>query len=215
MPYKLKTFTDTESYWKAITAVFAKSKAKQDKENPFTLVASGGSAVQLFDQDLDLSDTKIFIADERFVPENNPDSNAKALREKNLGEKLVSWNTDYFDDAASCARVYQEYLPKSFDLMILGVGPDGHTASLFPHIEALDEKKQRCVATETEVFSVKERVSMSFSTISTAKKIMILMMGKGKRKILEKITNPETDFHDYPARRILDFKQVEIYFLDQ
>lgn len=214
MTCKLQTFTDTDTFWNAILKSYNRSKSSIDKDQIFNLVASGGSAAQIFDQNLDLSYTEVFIADERFVPEDHDDSNAKLLRSKSLGKKLIAWDTQEFDSAEECAKSYALKLPKSFDCTILGIGPDGHTASLFPNIPELDILNKKCIHTKTREFAIEDRLSMTFSTLETSKKIMILMMGKGKKEILDKITDEKSDFHDYPARRILDFKNVEIYFLD-
>lgn len=207
MNFNLHEISDEDFFWHQLKSDFKKI-------SPKTIAASGGSAAKLFDQGLDLTQSDIWIADERFVSESHQDSNAKLLRSKNIPEnQLHTWKPGNFKMPQACAESYTSNLPNQFDLTILGVGPDGHTASLFPYGAWLDDASSRCIATQTTEFAIKERLSMSLSEIEKSKNIWILMMGAGKKDILKKIMNPDSDFHDLPARKVLDFG-AEIYFLN-
>lgn len=92
------------------------------------------------------------------------------------------------------------------------MGPDGHTASLFPQGDWL-ESTDKCVLSFTDEFAVQERISLSFKQIEQSQHIWILLIGKDKKNIFDKISNEKTDYHDFPARKILDFSPT-VYYLN-
>lgn len=213
---KIKKFDNAEKFWTEALEVVMQAHSERDQG--FRLAMSGGSAANLLAQlqthNFDWSGTTLFQVDERFVPTDHPDSNARLLNEK-LGKAEVK--TQYFpilESREASLKVYQKQLQPDqdgylFDLTVLGVGSDGHTASLFPHTSAL-ESAEVVVATETDVFAVRERLSLGFAAIAQSRHILVLMMGAGKAEILEKIQDPATDYKDCPARKILELPQAKI-----
>ncbi len=248
---KIKIFTDEEKFWKEIISDFRKI-------SPKNILASGGSSAGIFDflkkSDFYLKNSeikninschsredgnpdqkysKIFLADERFVPETHKNSNAKLIREKlirchsredgnpdqnksikNISEIFISCQPENFKTPELCAQNYAEKLPENFDIAILGVGPDGHTCSLFPNAKSLEEKNLKYLATQTEIFDIKDRITVSFPVLESAKNIFIIMKGKNKKEILEKISQKNIDFHQFPAKKVFDFPQTKIFFGD-
>lgn len=215
MHEKLKTFTDQEAYWEAVMSQY--KKAKSSSSDGFRLCASGGSSAQIFDQDIDLVETQIWIADERYVSPEHEDSNLKLLIEKVHSRAAIrSWGTDRWD-REMCAERYTDKLIEDeegyiFDLTILGIGPDGHTASLFPGSNALVSQDLTALS-QTDVFAVEERLSLTFKAIEKSRHVMVLAMGGNKQEILDLMLDGSQDFKSVPARKLLDFN-TSIYFLD-
>ena len=230
LSYCLQTFDDAQIFWARIQSdftdlqknVLSRSTAQVPGNHspPFYLAASGGSASRFFEK-IHFSPqllTRVFLVDERFVPPEHPYSNAGLLQRLIIENKhsqlvLQSWHTEQYSDRAQCARDYALQLPTQFHLTLLGVGPDGHTASLFPQGKWL-EQEEDCVLSQTENFDTRERLGFSFQRIARSEHIWILMMGHNKKEILQKISHIDTDFHDYPARKALTMG-CRIYFLNQ
>lgn len=158
---------------------------------------------------------EIYMVDERFVPLEHPDSNCLMVKQalKNVKARLHGFF--YFDTNLSpkkCAEDYEEKIKgKIFDLVILGIGPDGHTASLFPDSEALKEKNPVAL-TETESFKVKKRITLTFPPILKSKKILVLLKGIEKAAILKKLADPKVKTKEFPAKQLLKHPDLQVYF---
>lgn len=188
---------------------------------PERLAMSGGSAADFLDHVFVPDTAEIFLADERCVPSSDKDSNARLIRTK-LKEKNFVDRLDFYKagmSAAECAAEYELQLKTDqaylFDLVVLGVGPDGHTASLFPGAGALEVADQLTVATQAPpAFAVKDRLSLTFCALKKAKTVLVLLQGKEKKEIFETITNPKVDKQEFPAGELLDWDNVHIFWLD-
>ena len=180
----------------------------------FSVALSGGSTPKAIYQELakikDFDWTKVFLfwSDERAVPPDSKESNYNMAIEY-FGKLPIPKHQIFRMKAESeiekNAKDYEEkihhYLGKDlFDLVMLGVGEDGHTASLFPHTQALQEEKLLVVANDVPQKQTK-RMTLTFRCINESKHIAIYALGKSKKEILDKVLNaPIISF--YPASRI-------------
>jgi 6-phosphogluconolactonase len=178
----------------------------------FTIALSGGSTPApvyraMAASGFDWSDSKVFVVDERFVPSTSDDSNHKLIRKNfETSAQYYFWNTDAAASFAESAAEYETVLKKELinplDVCILGIGPDGHTASLFPGSTALAEQNRITVATTTKQFAVRERLTMTFPVILAAKKIVILMRGASKKPMIDELLSGNKSVAEFPAIKL-------------
>jgi 6-phosphogluconolactonase len=169
-----------------------------------TLAVSGGHAPwRMFEllgaRDLDWSQVTMFQVDERIAPDGDPDRNLTHLRESLPPEALERVRpmpvTDPDPDTA--AERYAAELPKTLDLVHLGLGPDGHTASLIPGDPVL-EVRDRLVATTGE-YQGRRRMTLTYPALEAARKILWLITGADKVDALSKLRAGDESI---PAGRI-------------
>jgi 6-phosphogluconolactonase len=175
----------------------------------------------LSDSNLDLSKVSFYQGDERYIPKNSELSNYRLISEslfKNKDKEVKDFF--YFDTnlrKEECLKDYTNKLnlipTKKFDLTILGIGPDGHIASLFPNSTALDEYEKLCMSTYTEFFDVRDRLSISIKMILESKKIMVLLNGERKRCVLDELEKGTKSYNDFPAKILKEHLNVDVLFL--
>lgn len=200
----------------------------------FNLVLSGGSspeklyellASKTYKNKIDWKHTYFFFGDERFVPENDSQRNSlmakKALFDplKIADSNIFSVNTS--DSPEDAAKKYEESItthfqnkPVEFDFILLGLGDNAHTASLFPNTSVLNETD----ATVKSVF-VKEvdmyRITMTAPLINQAKHIAFLVFGKNKSEaVFNVLENKTGSANEFPARLINSNEKKVQWFLD-
>lgn len=177
---------------------------------------------------MDWTKLDVFWGDERCVPPDSKDSNYKnamdALFSKvpvprsNLHRILGESAT-----AQEAAKAYEQVLklhfrferpfPK-FDLMVLGVGEDGHTASLFPNTSALDEEEKWVVSHHVQNLP-QDRVTLTFPVINNASRILVLCTGIKKATVLRDVFWPEAPQSRYPIQRVKPTQGEIIWLLDR
>jgi len=173
---------------------------KISKENPNAKIAlSGGSTPTTIYKKLAKLDleAKFYQVDERCVSPTDKDSNQKMIR-----ETLVPKNFHAFDTSIpieDSLKKYEENLPEQFDLIILGIGSDGHTASLFPDSP---DFKDPLAHTQTSEFSIKNRLTITFPTILKAKTLLVLLKGQNKQIAISK----------FPANKLQSHPEITIHF---
>lgn len=162
---------------------------------------------------------EFYQVDERYVPVTNPASNQKMIREaliSPLGEKIKFFCFDTTlsleESVARYGQIIEKTSPDFFDLVILGIGSDGHIASLFPHSDALREMSQFSIHTMTDVFDVRDRLTLTLPPILKSRNILVLMKGAEKKSILEKFQDSGISFEDFPAKKLLEQPATTIYF---
>jgi 6-phosphogluconolactonase len=156
-----------------------------------------------------------FMGDDRFVPEDDPHSNMGMARRLFLDKVSVPRShvhaipTDA-NDPEGAANLYQDTLRKFygaerldpawplFDLVLMGVGPDGHTASLFPGSRALEERGRWVVGVDKAGMEpLVPRVTLTFPALALTREMLFIVDGSGKRDILRRVFSGE----DLPAAR--------------
>jgi 6-phosphogluconolactonase len=157
----------------------------------FTFAVSGGHTPwamfdQLADKDVPWERVVLYQVDERIAPAADPDRNLTHLRES-LGEtpaKVIAMpvNDPYQTDAASR---YGALLPERFDLVHLGLGPDGHTASLVPGDPILDMTDHLVAITRT--YQGRQRMTLTYLALARADQILWLVTGDDKKAPLTKL----------------------------
>jgi 6-phosphogluconolactonase len=107
-----------------------------------------------------------------------------------------------------------ELAPDGFDLAILGIGKDGHFASIFPGFTQW-ETENKTVVTETTENEVMERLSISPKYLLKAKRILVLLAGEDKSPILEKLADENLSKENFPAKFLLQHPNLEIIFSEE
>ena len=180
----------------------------------FTMVLSGGpTAEACYERTaalpagaVDWSLVDVFMGDERVVPADDPDANQRLVREAlvdKVGCTFTPMPTDGDPDA--CAAAYQKVLAgvlagPGFDLVHLGMGPDGHTASLFLGAPTLDAPPDQLVAATTDPNgrNPHPRLTLTLGAIDRARLAVFTVAGASKREAVARLLSGE----DLPAARV-------------
>ncbi len=189
----------------------------------FTLLASNARS------SLNWERSFFFWSDERHVPPDNPDSNYRMAQEAMLSKVPVP-NGNVFrvpaenPDAAAAALSYEQTLRKffsagdgeipRFDLILLGMGPDGHTASLFPGTAALGEEKRLVVANWVEKLNT-SRITFTLPLLNAARCVAFLVSGGDKAEVLRTVLQSDAPGEQYPAKLVQPENGKLIWFLDR
>jgi len=200
--------------------------------NKFMVALSGGSTpkimfrklIEQFSSAIEWDKICFFWSDERYVPIDHADSNAgmamhylfKPLNIKSENIHFVQTELDSPTEAATLyentirEKVYLSLDIPRFDLILLGLGDDGHTASLFPGTDALREKQK--MVSENWIPKLKKwRITFTFSLLNSAKNIIFLISGENKSAVIDEIVN---NIKDYPATHVKPVNGEVTWMLD-
>ena len=168
----------------------------------------------------------LFWSDERCVPADDPRSNYRMARETLISQVPIPAENVHpmptnLSSPEECARAYETELlkffgsePPAFDVQLLGIGDEGHTASLFPGSPALGEKV-RWVAAVRVAAEPPQRITLTPVVLNKGRNTLFLVAGEGKRAILSAIRDePASQPSQYPAARIHPAREP-VWFLDQ
>ena len=199
----------------------------------FAVALSGGSTPrQLFAElakdkwqtELDWSNVLIFWGDERFVPASDEQSNQKMAREALLDHVPIPpeniFPIPFLATPEASAAQYEADLNRvfaglpQFDLIFLGLGTDGHTASLFPGSAALREK-QRWVCSAKPKVSGPERITLTYPVLNHARLLCFLVTGREKAEMVKTIWEDSPGGEEFPAQRIRPTAGAVLWILDQ
>ncbi len=188
-----------------------------------TIALSGGSTPKaiyalLAKQPVDFSNVTFYEVDERYVPRDHPNSNFKMINTA-LGLPLQGKAKGFvaFDTSlpiADCVSDYEQKLQQipnqTFDLCILGMGPDGHIASLFPSSAALSETRRLTAHTTTDRFARRDRLTITLPMILASRKLLLLLRGADKQPILDALLHGSQTTTELPAKAILRHPDLTI-----
>lgn len=211
-------------------------KEFSSSEKQITVALSGGTTPKsLFDYwsslpegEIDWAKIKFFWGDERCVHPEDSESNFKMTKE-HLFDNIDIPKDNIFrirgeNNPAEEAKRYSEVLNSEleqqngapvFDIVILGMGDDGHTASIFPHEIELWNNDNNCV-TATHPISGQIRISLTGKIINAAKNVVFLVTGKNKaEKVKEVIEQPQLAEKKYPAALVQPDSDNLYWYLDE
>ncbi|MEM9116357.1 MAG: 6-phosphogluconolactonase [Cyanobacteria bacterium P01_F01_bin.56] len=165
------------------------------------------------------SNLHIYWGDERYVPIDHPDSNAGMAKAAWLDQVPIPTTQihimpTHFADPAAAADAYEALLKDSlgaqptFDIVLLGMGDDGHTLSLFPHTTAVNVS-DRLVTVGTK--GSDPRITLTAPLVNQSRCVMFLVSGSNKQTALTEVFAPESDDRAFPSRKIRP--QGELWWL--
>jgi 6-phosphogluconolactonase len=209
------------------------AEAAVQERGRFSVALSGGntprsvySLLASEHKELPWNRIHVFFGDERHVPPDDPDSNFRMASESLLSRvPIPETNVHRIHaelDAEVAAAGYEQELvdffdlrnhdwPR-FDLIFLGLGEDGHTASLFPGSKALTETSRRATANWVEKFKT-FRITLTFPVLNHAAEVVFLASGAGKAQILSEVLRPGA--RKFPAQSVQPENGRLLWLLDQ
>ncbi len=228
---EVKKYQDKQAVAEAFSHYFAQVVA----DHPvFHVALSGGSTPKLifdvlaseYGTKIDWSNIHFYWGDERCVPPSDEQSNYKmtvdhlfskiAVPKENIHRVLGE--NDPLGEAMRYANLLEINLDRvagvpQFDMVLLGMGDDGHTASIFPHEIQLWNSDDHCVVA-THPDSGQKRVSINGAVINTAKEVVFLVTGSAKEEKVKTILNKESGFEVFPAALVAPSSGNLVWFMD-
>ncbi len=208
------------------------------KTGQFTVALAGGSTPKIlyqllttdeFKDQIDWHKVFFFFGDERDVSPMSDRSNFRMANENMLKSlkipktNILRWQTEIID-ADGVAIAYEKTLMRFFelslgklpvfDLVLLGMGEDGHTASLFPQTTALKETTRLAVSTFVEKLDA-NRLTMTFPVINNATNILFLICGANKAESLKEVLEGEENPDKFPAQIIAPVSGKLLWVIDE
>lgn len=229
----IRIFDDLDTLYTEAADLFADLSEKSIRENGrFAVALSGGSspkaifkllATEQYAERIDWSKIYFFWVDERWVPLNDEKSNAKMTYEALLDKVPVSKDHIFpmYKEGVLpevYAKEYEEYIRNIlgdegvFDFILLGMGDDGHTASLFPGEEVLHEKEKWVSAYYLKPQEM-YRITLTEPIINKAEHILAVAFGESKKHALNEIMNGEYQPELYPMQ-LIEKKENFLFFTD-
>jgi 6-phosphogluconolactonase len=200
----------------------------------FRVALSGGTTpMRLFDtlataryrSRVDWMKTRVFFVDERCVPPSHERSNYRLAKEHLLGPLRVP-SANVFrmkgeDEPRRAAAAYEKVLREEFggrtprfDLVLLGLGPDGHTASLFPGTPALAEKT-RWVVSNPSPTPGERRLTLTLPVLNAGRRVLFLVAGADKASVVATLLIKKPGYRKLPASRVRPPRGSLVWILDE
>ncbi|KAK9882387.1 hypothetical protein WA026_020910 [Henosepilachna vigintioctopunctata] len=216
-------------FQKTINLIENVAKESIAKDNIFKIGLSGGSVATFLTIGIpkiktDFTKWKLFFCDERNVPEDSNDSTYGFYKSALIGTSKLT--EDHFirikqgvsakEAAADYTEQLKRYFPgetvPKFHLLLLGMGPDGHTCSLFPNHPLLEETDEWIAAITDSPKPPSERITMTFKVVNNSKNCVFVVCGKEKAGIVKRILHNKEDL---PASRVNPTSGEVYWMLDE
>jgi 6-phosphogluconolactonase len=218
----------------AAEEVARRSRAAVEERNAFCIALSGGNtprrlyetlAQPPYSDGISWSAWQVFFSDERFVPPDSGDSNYHMADQALLSHvpipkrqihRVATENVTPQESAANYAeglrRIFQVGLDTVpiFDVILLGLGPDGHTASLFPDTDALEENDELVVANFVQKLDT-WRITFTYPLINASREVLFLAEGQGKAEMASRALGGDLEL---PAARVSPRGEL-VWLLDE
>jgi len=235
---ELRVVADLEELERAGAGEMARLARKAGPKRPFAVALSGGRTPRGMYARLTLDPYRnlvpwpalhLFFGDERQVPPDHPDSNYRMVRESLLARAPVPPGNVHRipaenPDAGAAARDYETVLSSffrlkegqmpRFDLVLLGLGADGHVASLFPGNEALRETSRLVAAPWIEPLKA-HRITLTPPVIRNAAAVLVLASGEEKAPALRRALADQGSVEDCPARLLNEARGTVVFIADR
>ena len=229
--------TPQELFEAAAEVVVHTAKDAVEQRGRFTIALSGGSTPKsLFNLLATNARTVLpwdrmffFWGDERHVPPTDPESNYRMAEEAMLSKIPVAAGNVFRipaenPDASAAADAYEQTLRKFFqlgpgevpifDLILLGMGPDGHTASLFPGSAGLQEKTRLVIANWVDKLKT-SRLTLTLPVLNAARCVAFLVSGTDKAAVLKTVLEEDAPAEQYPSKLIRPNNGKLIWLVDR
>jgi 6-phosphogluconolactonase len=194
----------------------------------FSVALSGGSTPKAIFQKLatppytsliDWAKVLVFWSDERSVSPDNPDSNYKMALDNGLKELILPHNTfrmkaekNIEENAKEYEKLIKDKLGANhFDLVMLGMGDDGHTASLFPGTKGLTVENRLVIANHIPQKST-TRMTLTFDCINQSQNINLYVLGANKKQMVKEVL---LENKDYPSNHVGSHQHKALWILDK
>jgi 6-phosphogluconolactonase len=236
MTHSIHTHPTAEATAQAVAELlYVSAKTNSQLSKPLNVALSGGSTPKLlftilateYKELMPWSTLRLFWVDERCVPPEHEESNfgmtytslLKAVSIPEINIFRMQGEDDPFLEANRYQDLLSRTLPISngfpqFDVILLGMGDDGHTASIFPNDMSL-LTSSRAVAVGVHPLTGQQRITLTGPTICQALQVVFLVTGENKAKLLSQIFSKETVSELYPAAHVHSVHGVAEFYLDQ
>ena len=240
-PPILRVFPDAESVSRAAAEEFVRRASDAvAARGRFTVALSGGSTPKRLYEllvgpalrgQVDWGRVEVFWGDERCVPPDDAESNYHMAQEALLARlpippERVHRMQGERPDRDATARDYQALIarvfghdadgpPPAFDLILLGLGPDGHTASLFPHNPALAETTRWVVAVHDAPKPPPDRLTLTYPVLNAAYEVLFVADGGGKAERVAEVLEGPPDPKRLPSQGVQPENGRLVWFLDR
>ncbi|MFY9743288.1 MAG: 6-phosphogluconolactonase [Candidatus Sulfotelmatobacter sp.] len=232
-----KLTTPQDLFQAAADEVIHAAEGSVSERNRFIIALSGGSTPKnLYNliaanasSTLPWERMFFFFGDERHVPPDDLESNFRMANESLLSKVPIPAGNIFRvpsenPDASAAAEAYEKSLRSffglqpgefpRFDLILLGMGPDGHTASLFPETAALQEKSRLVVANWVEKLKT-HRITVTLPVINAARRVLFLVSGTDKAAALHEVLEGKQPAEKYPSKLVRPTNGKLIWLVDR
>ncbi len=236
MDAERRIYNDADALARAVAQhIVTVANETRSMRRPFTVALAGGSTPRSaylrlaqpdFAERVDWERVHLFWGDERCVPPDHAESNYRTVRETLLdhvpipeanvhrmrGELPPEKAAQLYE--TEVRELFYELEVTGFDLILLGLGEDGHTASLFPGTDALEAKQRWVVANAVETLGV-HRLTLTLPAINAAEDVAFIVSGERKRVILRHVLTSDPDKPLLPAQRVQPKNGRLIWMMDR